>query len=342
MSVTPLKTPTRKDEKPKQRPVMKVPAQGDEGQYSQAWYPVCRTTDVAVGKVIPQRFLGGQIAIFRGEDGIARIVSSYCAHMGADLSGGCVDGNTLRCAFHGWQYGEGGKCVGTKIGAEPPKNASIFAFPTRERWGLIFAFNGAEALWELPDLQRPDDELMLLEVPVTKIMCDPEMITANAFDWQHFATLHDFHSADDAPDPVIDWDEFSCGFTFQGHHWLGEDTTYRIEIHGTNFYTQQGTLDGYWYAMLNPMAQPGPQEMEFHMQILVPKGDGTPKSETKARYKAEAIRDMEVRFIAQDLPILNKLHFKPGYLIKEDKQFVEYLNWLRKYPRANPAIHYLQ
>jgi len=342
MSVTPLKKPTQKQVKPKQRPIMKVPAQGDEGLYSQAWYPICRSSDIAVGQVIPRRFLGGQVAAFRGEDGVARVFSSYCAHMGADLSGGCVEGNTLRCAFHGWQYGDEGKCVGTKIGAKPPANASIFAFPTRERWGLIFAFNGEEPLWELPDLDYPDDELMLIEAPITTLKCDPEMITANAFDWQHFATLHDFHSSDDAPDTVIDWNDYDCGFTFVGKHWLGEETTYRIHIYGTNFYTQQGTLDGYWYTMLNPMGQPGPQEMEFYMQILVPKGDGSPAARTRAEYKAQALMDMEVRFIAQDIPILNKLHFAPGYLIKEDKQFVEYLNWLRKYPRANPAINYLQ
>ncbi len=342
MSVTPLKKTAPKDAPVRARPIMKIPAQGDGGMYSQSWYPICRSSDVAAGKVIARRFLGGQVAVFRGEDGEARVFSSYCAHMGADLSGGCVEGNTLRCAFHGWQYGENGKCVGTRIGAAPPKNAAVFAFPTRERWGLIFAFNGEEATWELPDLDYADDELMVIEAPVTKINCDPEMITANAFDWQHFATLHDFHSSDDAPETDIDWEDHWCGFTFVGKHWLGEATTYRIEIHGTNFYTQQGTLDGYWYTMLNPMGQPGPQEMEFYMQILVPKGDGTAEAEKLARYKAEAIMDMEVRFIAQDLPILNKLHFAPGFLIKEDKQFVEYLHWLKKFPRGNPAMNYLQ
>ncbi|MEM7169723.1 MAG: Rieske 2Fe-2S domain-containing protein [Pseudomonadota bacterium] len=342
MSVTPLERPAVKEPRIKPRPILKVSPQGEDGLYSQCWYPVCRSRDVQTGEVIARKFLGGQVAIFRGEDGNANVVSSYCVHMGADLSGGCVEGNTLRCAFHGWQYSGDGRCIGTAIGAQPPKSAAIFAFPTRERWGLIFAFNGEEADWELPDLDYPDEELMVIEGPTKEIKCDPEMITANAFDWQHFATLHDFHSDENAPGTVIDWEDHWCGFTFVGKHWLNEDTTYRIEIHGTNFYTQQGTLDGYWYTMLNPMGQPAPQEMKFYMQILVPKGDGSDKAEKFARYKAEAILDMETRFIAQDIPILNKLHFAPGFLIKEDKQFVEYLSWLKKFPRGNPAMNYLK
>lgn len=332
----------KEDPQPRHRHVLKVIPQGENGHFSQSWYPICRSSELEAGQVIARPFLDGQVAVYRTEAGEARVVSSYCVHMGADLSGGRVVGDTLQCAFHGWQYGEGGRCVRTKIGAKAPKSAAIFAFPTRERWGLIFAFNGDEALWELPDLDRPDDELMVIERPVVHLKCDPEMITANAFDWQHFATLHDFHAKEDADPATIQWGRYDTGYVFEGYHWLGEETTYKIHIYGTNIYTQQGSLDGYWYAMLNPMGIPRTGECIFYMQILVPRGEDTQAARTFADYKGEALADMEMRFIAQDIPILNKLHFAPGHLLKEDKQFAQFLDWLKRYPRANPAMNYLR
>ena len=58
---------------------------------------------------------GLNLAVFRGEDGLAHVVDSYCPHMGANLAvGGRVVGDCIECPFHGWQFrGSDGKC--TKI-----------------------------------------------------------------------------------------------------------------------------------------------------------------------------------------------------------------------------------
>ena len=56
--------------------------------------------------------LGQELAVFRGEDGIAQVIDATCPHLGANMAvGGIVKGNCLECPFHGWQFeGKDGIC----------------------------------------------------------------------------------------------------------------------------------------------------------------------------------------------------------------------------------------
>lgn len=88
--------------------------------------------------------------------------SAYCPNVGADLSVGRLINGHVQCAFNHWEYNEGGKCVKTGIGDKPPPAAHLFTFPSRERYGIIWVFNGEEPLFERPSFPYPDDELEML------------------------------------------------------------------------------------------------------------------------------------------------------------------------------------
>src|SRR3546814_9579373 len=78
---------------------------------------VCSSDRLPKGKVSGSYLADGRVVIFRGEDGVARVMSAYCKHMGADLSvGGDIVGNDVRCPYHHWTYGDGGKCTGIASG----------------------------------------------------------------------------------------------------------------------------------------------------------------------------------------------------------------------------------
>ena len=72
-------------------------------------------------KILGVDFLDGRVVAYRGENGEARVMSAYCAHVGADLSVGDIQGDTIRCAFHHWRYDGNGVCVATKVGDPPPR-----------------------------------------------------------------------------------------------------------------------------------------------------------------------------------------------------------------------------
>lgn len=331
---------------PRPRPFRSVVREGEGGLYSQNWYPLCRSGDVAPGQVIGRPFLGGKVVVFRTEDGVAQVTSGYCVHMGSDLSLGSVVDGELVCRFHQWRFGANGKCTRTGSGDAVPPRAALFAYPTVERWGMIFAFNGVEPLFPFPALQRPESSLVMRHVDVDITACDAYMLTANTFDWAHFGMLHDFYGDPDLPDPDIRWEAHNCGFTFRGKHWLGEKVVYDLNINGTNIYMQQGTIELHdreqWYCMLLPIAQNGPLDSAPTMIVATEKGDGSKEAQTRADYLLDRLVQMELKFVEQDKAILNSIHFGPSYLTKSDKPFAQFLDYLDRFPRANPGMNYLR
>lgn len=320
-----------------------VPLEGDDGVYSQTWWPVCRSSDVATGAIIPAGFLDGRIVIWRSEDGVAHVQSAWCPHMGTDLAVGKVVGDRIQCAFHNWQFGTDGRCVGALWAKKVPEKAAVFAFPTVERWGLIWAFNGETPLWHLPDLDVPDDQFHIHHEYIPINDCDPFMFTANAFDFQHFGALHDFWPGDEVSDADVGirWGEFDVEYSYAGKHWRNEAVNYRIRILGTNIYLQDGTYEGQYYANLICAGLPRKRYSDTHMVILMPKGDGSPAALKLAAHRADNLAFIEKKFVMQDAAVLNGIKFGPGFLIPEDKYFVQFVNWVRKYPKGNPAQHYI-
>lgn len=105
-----------------------------------AWFPVARVADLARPRRV--RLLGETLAVFLGEGGAPHVTADRCAHRGASLADGHVDGDRIVCPYHGWEWrGENGSCAHIpslgEEGAIPPK-ASIAAHRAEERWGLVW------------------------------------------------------------------------------------------------------------------------------------------------------------------------------------------------------------
>src|SRR5438093_1073799 len=135
----------------------RVPPQG-VGGYDQNWYPLCLSSDVPAGSVKGYDFLNGRVIAFRGESGALAVTSAYCRHLGADLSGGDVIGDDIRCPYHHWSYAKSGACVKTATGDKPSASARLFKFPVEEKWGLVWVFNGEEPLYEVPHFSEHAEE----------------------------------------------------------------------------------------------------------------------------------------------------------------------------------------
>jgi len=81
------------------------------------WQPVYRAQDLAAGRALPLRIMSEDFTLYRGESGDPHLVAFRCAHRGTQLSTGWVEGDELRCFYHGWKYDGAGQC--TEQPAEP-------------------------------------------------------------------------------------------------------------------------------------------------------------------------------------------------------------------------------
>ena len=112
------------------------------------WYPLAWSNEVKRGKTHGVKFAGDPIVLVRTETGTVFALEDRCAHRQVPLNAGVVDGETIRCCYHGWTYDCTGRCVDVPyLGRERLPNG-VRAYPCREEQGLIFVFPGDPALAE--------------------------------------------------------------------------------------------------------------------------------------------------------------------------------------------------
>ena len=46
-----------------------IPAEGENGLFTESWFPICPSFEVPPGKVIGRTFLDGRVVVYRTEDG---------------------------------------------------------------------------------------------------------------------------------------------------------------------------------------------------------------------------------------------------------------------------------
>lgn len=159
-------------------------------RFSEGWYWVLPTRELKPGAVRPVRMMGRDLVAWRGQDGVAHVMDAYCPHMGAHLAEGRVDGDGLRCFFHDWKFDGAGECVHVPCQDRPPQ-AGVAAWPTVERYGMIWMWTGAEPAHPIPF--APELEGDPCDAWVTHAFeknCHPNVVMINAIDAQHFNSVH--------------------------------------------------------------------------------------------------------------------------------------------------------
>jgi 5,5'-dehydrodivanillate O-demethylase len=136
------------------------------------WHPVMRAQDLPAGRAKPLEILGEKFTIYRGEGGTPHVTAFRCPHRGTQLSLGWVEGDTLRCRYHGWRYDATGQCVEQPNEDRPfCDKVKMRTYPTRDYAGFIFAYLGegaAPPFQQYPDLDRPG---VLVADPVEILPC---------------------------------------------------------------------------------------------------------------------------------------------------------------------------
>lgn len=325
----------------RKRLTVDVAEEGING-YAQSWYPICLSSEAGQGEVRGYDFLGGRVIVFRTEDGAPHVLSAYCPHLGADLSeGGEIIDGCVRCPFHYWQYDNAGRCVSTGIGDPVPPGASLFRFPVREAFGLIWAFNGEAPLWEIPQIfSYSHDQLWVkagrdpFDWPV-----DPWVLSANTPDWNHLRAVHGLESPDfERVDDLIEWHRYGFHYHLDGH-LKGVPITYERGILGTTIFYMYGVLDGTWFGALSTFNQPKPGHT-VHMPVVAILRSDAP-TEAERERKLDELMAFGMDMAAEDKGIMGAVHYRRGLLTRADSALAKFFDYVRDYPRANPAKEFL-
>ncbi|MFM9992850.1 MAG: Rieske 2Fe-2S domain-containing protein [Burkholderiaceae bacterium] len=185
------------------------------------WHPVALSKDLENGKTLPLRVLSEDLTLYRGEGGSVHLVDGFCKHRRTHLHTGSVEGETIRCIYHGWRYAANGQCVErpAENELEVPAICKIAGYPTFEYCGLFFAYMGEG---KAPDFELPRKdpyERKKAQIVVLKETWNTNwfQIAENQQDGVHISFLHralrdgPFSAAVTSVVPRLEHDETESG-----------------------------------------------------------------------------------------------------------------------------------
>lgn len=109
------------------------------------WYVVLESKDVQSGKITRVTRMGEKMIFWRDPGGKVVCMVDLCPHLGARLSQGKINGASLACPFHGFEFNHSGTCtyipaLGQK--GTIPKAMRAGVYPTYEAHDLIWIYWG--------------------------------------------------------------------------------------------------------------------------------------------------------------------------------------------------------
>ncbi len=331
-------------------PLIEIAPFGGEHGYPRCWYPVALADSVKPGQVREEEFLDGIVAVFRGESGTPYVVSPFCRHLGARLTaGGRVVGERLHCPFHFWGYeGVDGRCTHLPTLAEGeaiPPNARVFAYPTAEHVGLIWAFNGVEADLPLPHWPTQGDQRLDIQAKHGGFEeNDSFVLITNAMDVTHLGHVHGIPFALQVG--PVEVGVGRIGYDQQADMPGGQSMRSRIEVFGANIFTSGPvgeTPDGmalpFFLAANCPI--PGNRNKVFDVAgALLP--DDSPAARAAADAALAQGAAIGDKLKSEDRPILNTMRFRPDVLTEADAPIRRYLEYVRDFPRSHPGRDFIK
>ncbi|MEM9566879.1 MAG: aromatic ring-hydroxylating dioxygenase subunit alpha [Cyanobacteria bacterium P01_E01_bin.34] len=236
--------------------------------FIEGWYWALASNKLKISRVERVTLLGRDLALYRDDCGQAVAMDAYCPHMGAHLGEGCVEGEGIRCGYHGWKFDNSGSCVDLPcLGKAFP--ISVQTWPTAEHYGMVWVWTGQSqprSLPIVPELDGIDCDVAFGRYFLNN--CHPNVALINAIDANHFNSVHDM--------PVeID---------FSTEHFGNEAIVFRNTTRGGSdywlarllqpFYANEATYSMcYWYGNVGT-ATLGPDFQHFYIMFALRPIDG--------------------------------------------------------------------
>jgi phenylpropionate dioxygenase-like ring-hydroxylating dioxygenase large terminal subunit len=300
------------------------------------WFAVAVADEIAAGELAIRHYFGQDLVVFRTATGEAAVLDPHCPHLGAHLGhGGKIDGDLIRCPFHGWAFDAVGVCREIPYAKRIPPNTRTKSWPTLERYGFIFVWrdaDGAEPFFDLPDVPEA---------------ASPDWSTHQRYDW--FIKAHGQELGENGVDPAHF--RFVHGTLNVPNMQAKEDGPRRIAYQPVEMRTPRGDVNGAIearsYGMgfsttrftgicetleIATMTPIDASTSHVRYAFTQPRVDG---EDPKGGVAAAIIRDI-VTQTNEDIPIWeNKIYRERPLLCDGDGPIAQYRRWCQQfYPKA--------
>jgi phenylpropionate dioxygenase-like ring-hydroxylating dioxygenase large terminal subunit len=159
------------------------------------WYVGAFSSEV--GRTpLKRQLLGDRVVFFRTEGGVPAALADRCPHRGLPLSMGVLEGDALRCGYHGMVFGPTGTCMHIPSQTMVPDGLGVHSYPLVEKSVWIWIWMGDPQLADpalIPDhaeigLDTPGyevTEMFRMDIPGNY-----QLLHENLLDVSHITYLH--------------------------------------------------------------------------------------------------------------------------------------------------------
>lgn len=129
------------------------------------WYVAAWSHEIEPGKMLARDICGEPLLFYRSPEGAPRALFNRCPHRGMKLTSATsrIEGDSVRCGYHGIRFDSQGKGVEVPSGGVVPAKMTVRAFPIIEKWQWIWVWMGDPA--QADERMIPDHAELGLDVP---------------------------------------------------------------------------------------------------------------------------------------------------------------------------------
>ncbi len=161
---------------------------------SNCWYVAGWSHHFQANHAVARTMLGEPVVLYRSNDGGVAALEDRCCHRLAPLSKGRVEGDDLRCMYHGLKFARSGQCIEIPGQDVVPPRARVRAYPVVEKDYWVWVWMGDPALADpalIPNALRHGDPEWWMQTGELAYEANYQYINDNLLDLAHLSYVHE-------------------------------------------------------------------------------------------------------------------------------------------------------
>jgi phenylpropionate dioxygenase-like ring-hydroxylating dioxygenase large terminal subunit len=157
------------------------------------WYVAGWDYEFSADTLQARLILDEPIVLFRKSDGRLVALADRCVHRHAPLSMGRIEGDFLRCMYHGLRFSTDGKCVEIPGQEQIPAKACVHSYAVVEKGSWAWVWMGEPSAADpalIPPVRGFDAPEWVLKSGTLDYAAPYQLINDNLLDLSHLAYVH--------------------------------------------------------------------------------------------------------------------------------------------------------
>lgn len=157
-----------------------------------AWYVAAHSGQVT-RKPLTRTIHGEAVLLYRRTDGSPIGLLDQCIHRQLPLSLGCIEGDNIRCGYHGLVFDTEGKCIEIPNQDNIPPSTRVRSFPLVEKDNLVWIWPGEVMLADenlIPSCYWLDSPSWTCATGLLHLNGRAQLLNENLLDLSHLEFLH--------------------------------------------------------------------------------------------------------------------------------------------------------